>query len=94
MMGHLFCGYALISNDCVLIFVQRSLLQLFERPTELVRTGSALGAAADAVDFPHDVIDVLTANQLADALQVAVAAAEEEYLLDDVVLVGGDVNHH
>ena len=93
MVGHLFCGYALISNDCVLIFVQRSLLQLFECPTELVRTGCALCAAADAVDFPHDIIDVLTANQLADALQVAVAAAEEEYLLNDVVLVGSDVNH-
>ena len=40
----------------------------------------------------NDVIDALSAHQLADALQVAVAASEEEHLLDDVVLVAGYVD--
>ena len=36
-------------------------------------------------------VDVLSAHQLADALKVATASAEEEDLLDDVVLVGRHV---
>ena len=36
---------------------------------------------------------MLSAHQLADALQVAVASAKEEHLLDDVILVGCHVDH-
>ena len=36
-------------------------------------------------------VDVLSAHQLADALKVATASAEEEDLLDDVMLVGRHV---
>jgi hypothetical protein len=35
---------------------------------------------------------MLASHQLADALQVAIAATQEEYLLDDIVLVCCDVN--
>ena len=66
--------------------------KLFQRATELVGTGRALGTAADAVELADDIIDVLSAHQLADALQIAVAATQEEHLLDDVVLIDGDVN--
>ena len=51
-----------------------------------------LGTAADAVDLGDYIIDLLTAYQLADALEVAIAAAQEEYLLDHVVLIGSHVN--
>ncbi len=67
-------------------------LQLLECPAELVGTGGALAATAYAVEARDDVIDMLSAHQLADALQVATASAQEEDLLDDVVLVGRHVN--
>jgi hypothetical protein len=35
---------------------------------------------------------MLPSHQLADALQVAIAATQEEYLLDNVVFVGCYVN--
>ena len=66
--------------------------QLLQCPAELVGTRRALHAAADAVEATDDVVDLLAAHQLADALQVTVASAQEEYLLDDVVLVGCHVN--
>lgn len=74
------------------LVVQWCILQLFQGAAELVGTGGALGATADAVKTLHDVVNMLAANELADALQVAVAASEEEYLLDDVVFVGCHIN--
>ena len=71
-----------------LFLCQGSLLQLFEGAAQLVGAGGAFAAAADAVDAGDDIVDFLATNQLADALQVAVASAKEEDLLDDVVLVG------
>ena len=38
------------------------------------------------------IVDLLTTHQLADALQVAMTAAQEEDLLDNVVLVGSYVD--
>ena len=58
----------------------------------MVWTRRVLGAAADAVDTLDNVVDMLTAHQLADALQVAVASTQEEYLLDDIVFVGSHVD--
>ena len=58
----------------------------------MVWTGGALSTTADAVQAGDDVVDALTSYQLADTLQVAIAAPQEEYLLDDVVFVGCDVN--
>ena len=72
--------------------LQWRLLQLLECPAQLVWTGGALSTTADAVQAGDDVVDALTSYQLADALQVAIAASQEEYLLDDVVFVGCDVN--
>ena len=71
-----------------LFLCQGSLLQLFEGAAQLVGAGGAFAAAADAVDAGDDIVDFLATDQLADALQVAVASAKEEDLLDDVVLVG------
>ena len=72
---------------CLFVF------QLFQGSAELVRTGGAFDAATDAVESGQDVVDMLPAHQLADALQVAVTSAKEEHLLDDVVLVGCHVDH-
>ena len=64
---------------------------LLQCPAELVGTGGGLAATAYAVEARDDIVDVLSAHQLADALKVATASAEEEDLLDDVVLVGRHV---
>ena len=66
-------------------------LELLEGAAELVGAGGRLRATADAIDALDDIVNLLTSNQLADALQIAIATAQEEYLLDDVVLVGSDV---
>ena len=76
----------------ILIVCCGSVLQLFEGAAELIGTGCTLGTAADTVDLGDHIIDLLTAYELADALEVAVAASKEEHLLDDIVLVGGDVD--
>jgi hypothetical protein len=41
----------------------------------------------------NDVVNLLSRHQSADALQVAVAAANEEHLLDNVVVIHCYVNH-
>jgi len=69
-----------------------SILEFFKGAAELVGARGALRATADAVEPFDDIVDVLAAHQLADTLQVAVAATQEEYLLDDVVLVGRHVD--
>lgn len=74
------------------MFQQRGGFQLFQGAAELVGTGGAFRATANAVQAEDDVVNLLASHQLADALQVAVAATKEEYLLDDVVLVGSHVN--
>ena len=74
------------------MLIQGCFLQLLQCPAKLVGTGGALHTAAYAVEAGNDVVDSLSAHQLADALQVAVTATEEEYLLDDIVLVGGHVD--
>ena len=69
------------------------LLELFEGACELVGTAGVLGAAANAVDLADDVVDLLSAHQLADTLQVTITSTQEEYLLDHIVLVGCHVDH-
>ena len=64
----------------------------FQCPTELVGTGGELIAAADAVEFLDHVVNLLAGHQAADALEVAVAAAQKEYLLDDAVVINGHIN--
>jgi len=65
---------------------------LLQGPAELVWAGGVLGTAAHAVKPLDDVVNLLSAHQLTDALQIAVAASEEENLLDDVVLVSSHVD--
>ena len=71
----------------ILLF-QWCALQLFQRTAQLVRTRGALCAASQAVEPLDDVVYLLSAHQLADTLQVAIAPSEEEHLLNDVMLVG------
>ena len=58
----------------------------------MVGTGGGFIAAADAVEFLDDIVDFLAGDQPADALEVAVAAAIEGDLLDDAVVIDGNVN--
>ena len=66
--------------------------QLFQRAAELVGAGGGLAAAADAVEFRDDVVDFLADDQPADALEVSVASAHEEDLLDDAVIIDGHID--
>ena len=65
---------------------------MLQGSTELVGTRGALLTTADAIDAGDDIVDLLATYQLADALQVAMTATQEEDLLDDVVLVGSHVD--
>ena len=71
---------------------QRRSLQLLESSAELIGARGAAHTTVDAIEFADDIVDVLTGDQLADALQVTIATTHKEHLLDDVVLVGCDVN--
>ena len=59
----------------------------FQCPTELIRAGGRLTSAADAIQFLDDVVDFLASDQTADRLQIAVASAHEEDLLDHAVVI-------
>lgn len=59
----------------------------FQCPTELIRAGGGLTSTADTVEFWDDVVDFLTGDQTADALQVAIASAHKEDLLDNAVVI-------
>lgn len=68
------------------------MLQLFKGTTELVGTAGALSATAHTVELANHIVDVLATHQLTDSLQVAVTASKEKDLLNDVVLIGRDVD--
>ena len=68
------------------------ILEQLQCSAELVGTRGALVSTTDAVDAGDDIVDLLTTHQLADALEVAVTAAQEEDLLDDIVLIGSYVD--
>ena len=78
---------------CMPLVLQWCVLQLLQRPAELIGTRSALRAAADAVQALDHIVDLLPAHQLTDALQVTVTATQEEYLLDHIVLIGSHIDH-
>ena len=44
-------------------------------------------AAADAVQFADDIVNLLTCHQTTDPLQVTVATAQKGDLLDDAVVI-------
>jgi hypothetical protein len=61
---------------------------LLQGAAKLVGAGGALAAAVYAVQARYHVIYFLAGHEAADALQVAVAASQERYLLDYVVVIG------
>ena len=65
---------------------------MLECLTQLIRARCELGTATDSADTRDDIVDLLSANQLAYSLQVAIATAKEEHLLNDVVFIGCHVN--
>jgi len=59
----------------------------FQCAAELVGAGGGLASAADAVEFWDDVVDFLSDDQPADALEVPVASAIKEDLLNDALVI-------
>ena len=58
-----------------------------QRPCELVRTTCVLVAAGDALQTLDDLVGRHTLDELADALQITVASADERHVVDGVVVV-------
>jgi hypothetical protein len=66
--------------------------QLLQCICQLVGATCVFRTTLDASNLGNDIIDVLAAHQAGDSLKVSIATTKEEYLLDDVVLVGCYVN--
>ncbi len=64
----------------------------FQCAAELIGAGGGLTSAADAVEFWDDVVDFLAGDQAADALEVSVASAIKEDLLDDALVIDGHID--
>src|SRR5699024_6082846 len=68
-----------------------AVLLLFQRRAQgvgdLVRAGGGLAAAGDALHTGNGILGLLTPQQRADALQVAVAAAHDLHGMDGAVVV-------
>ena len=64
----------------------------FDGVRQLVRTRRRPNSATDAAHAADYIAGLLSLHQGADALRVAVASADEAYLLHDVVVVKFDVN--
>ena len=58
----------------------------------MVGTGGGFIAAADAVELLDHVVDFLAGDQPADALEVSVASAHEEDLLNDALVIDGHID--
>ena len=69
-------------------------LQFLQCLAQLVGARSDFVTAAYSFEFVYHVVDFLSGDEAADALEVSVAAAEEGHVLDDVVVVGGDVDEY
>ena len=75
-----------------MLFFLCGLLQRFQCAAELVGAGGGLPSAADAVEFWDDVVDFLSDDQPADALEVSVASAIKEDLLNDALVIDGHID--
>ena len=64
----------------------------FQCAAELVGAGGGLASAADAVEFLDDIVDFLSGDQPADALEVSVASAIKEDLLNDALVIDGHID--
>ena len=67
-------------------------LEGFQCAAELVGAGGGLASAADAVELWDDVVYFLSRDQPADALEVPVASAIKEDLLDDALVIDGHID--
>ena len=74
------------------LFFLCGLLQRFQCAAELVGAGGGLASAADAVEFWDDIVDFLSDDQPADALEVSVASAIKEDLLNDALVIDGHID--
>ena len=70
-----------------MLFFLCGLLQRFQCAAELVGTRGRFATAADAVEFWDDIVDFLSDDQPADALEVSVASAIKEDLLNDALVI-------
>ena len=67
--------------------------ELLQGAAELVGAGGAFAAAVYAVEAGYHIVYLLAGYQAAYTLEVAVAAAQERYLLDYIVITGHYVYH-
>ena len=68
------------------------IFQLFQCTTQLIRTRSSFRSTADAIKTSDNIVNLLTTNQFANALKIAVTTTNKEYLLDYIILIGRHVN--
>lgn len=91
------CDVIAVTSQVILVDVDLCLyglaLQLFQSPAKLIRTGSVFGATADAINTLDDIVYLLTTQQLANSLEVAIATTKEKHLLNNVVLVASHIYH-
>jgi hypothetical protein len=73
------------------LFLRLTLFQLLQRAAELVGAGGAFASAVYSVKAGYNIVYLLAGCKAADALQVAVAASQECYMLDYVVVIGHNV---
>ena len=64
----------------------------FQCAAELIGAGGGFAAAADAVELRDDVVDFLSDDQPADALEVSVASAIKEDLLNNALVIDGHID--
>lgn len=66
---------------------------LFQCVAQLIGAGGRSGAALDAAYTSYDVARLLSFDQSADALGVAMTTAHELNFLDDVIVIHFDMYH-
>ena len=60
-------------------------LNFFQGVGKLVGTAGGSAGTADAVEFGNDLVDGHTFHQAADTLQIAVAAAVKNHIVENVI---------
>lgn len=63
------------------------IVELFQRPAQLVRTTGHLIAAADTIKSLLDIVNVHSARQGTYSFKIAVAPSEKTYILKDAVFI-------
>ena len=73
---------------CLLYAINLSFFQLLKSAAKLVGAGGAFASAVYSVKAGYYVVYFLAGYKAAYSLQVAVAASQECYLLDYIVVIG------